>query len=317
MSAASPKARIAVGNMLVDGVARRDAMPTFVLNALGLSVARCTAEIEEVAYLQAVAPVFRVVLLTDLPLFSMVRPLGWPVEHFVSEEHRERTMSEPRAERYVEQRIQLAREHYLDTRVVTPLELATFASEIAVAIGHPQLASVTRAFATSRNLDDAVGSGGATLEESLRSTGAALLATAEGSVRITSDQDERNAVLIVGSSGSAAAASAPDWVRTVHASFAPNSSLAFESYVYALLARRLGTRLTVAEAWRPEAMLSEQTLHDVDLAVQSRGGGFVVASAYLEGYMALTGSNALVWEQARTYAAVRRISKHFSGRNIA
>lgn len=311
MSPTEPVGRIAVGNAMIDGVNRADHVPTFLVNLLGLSADEVRAQCEEVAILQAIAPVFRVAVLMDQPLFDTVRGLGWPVEHVPAREHVERTLGLDRFHRYVRTRIAIAESHFQDVTVVSPLGPESLTDAIARAIGQPGLVDparlVHRAGADRAHL-------GSTrdwdfVRRDLVTLGVATMVGVEGSVTLTTRPGVlHRAIMVVG--GPREYPAPPPWVSVVEVEFAPSSSLAFESHLYASVAREVGRDLTVVVPWRAEALLDTNASRWVDLGLKSGDHGTAnVMAEFSEQYADLAGSESFEWGAARTYGIVRRLAR--------
>ena len=97
----------------------------------------------------------------------------------------------------------------------------------------------------------------------------------------------------------------------------PDSSLAFESHVYASLSRVLGDKLAIVHPWHRLSLLSDDAFHWVDLGIKGTASGLRVLGEFLEMYEILTSSARLDWNQARRNAAARRLSRTASRRRGA
>lgn len=82
---AAPRPVIAVGrrSATVNGVL--DGTPLLLLPLVDLAPGAVVRAVREVALLQAASGRFRVLVLASGDVFAAVRPLGWPVEHVMSE----------------------------------------------------------------------------------------------------------------------------------------------------------------------------------------------------------------------------------------
>lgn len=314
MSSTSSRGSISVANTLTEGISPDIAMPTFLPVALGLTEHALEIEIQALANLQNIAPVFRVVLLTDLPAFPAVRALGWPIEHVLAVEHRARTMNGTRRNHYLDERLRIARMHYRDLIVIDHSERHSFAEAVAASINRPDLGTLAVSLNAIEPKPNIEHSHWPSAIAALRTTGCARFIASEGSVNLTgqpTDSDE--AILIRGSSEEASTPSEdysiPGWVGIIEASFVPEASLAFESHVYASLARLIDANLSVVSPWREAATHAEDVLYWLDLAASDDPTGLRVYEHFGDAYQSLSGSDDLDWSLASTYAVARRVSR--------
>lgn len=318
MSSASSNGQIAVNNKLLEGVSPKAEMPTYILNTLGLSTAEVEESIESVGLLQAMAPVFRVVLATDQPVFGAARPFGWPVEHFLAHEHWERTAGPERRGKYTIERLQIAKSHYQNATVLNAARQSSFAGSIAALIGCSDLMEVAHSLSGQGSSARPGTAHWSTIERELRTTGTTLVEGAEGRAEISCIGPIQDSIFIDGRPSSngtnARRRETPSWVCSIVIEFDTESSLAFESHLYATIAHELGGNLAIAQPWRREGLLSEQSLHWIDLGVHGADLDLRIRPEFLETYKVLAGSDRLDWNHARKYAAIRRLSRTFSSR---
>ncbi len=295
-------------------------MPTILLHIHGLPPLRVEAEAAGVGILQSVSPTFRIVLFTEFPVFQSVRRFSWPVEHVPPPEHQARIAGVTAHARYVEQRIELAQRHYRNVTVVHVDGASSAVDQIAEVIGRPELAALAHTLAVTDLSKDPGDSRWDVVLEGLRTAEAGRFTSAEGGAHISCAGPLRGAVLITGTLVGDSVGDnweKPSWLSSIVVEFDADSSFAFESHVYASLSRLLGGDLAVVHPWRRSAVLSEDALHWVDLALEASTPGFRVLEEFLEMYELLTGSAMLDWNQARRYGAVRRLSRTASRRRVA
>lgn len=318
MTPTTARGRIAVNNSLLEGVSLKAEMPTYILNTLGLSASEVEVTIDSVGLLQAMAPVFRIVLATDQSVFGSARSIGWPVEHFLPAEHRSGTADSERQNGYVKQRFKIAEAHYRDATLLRAGEASQFVESIANMIGRADLAEIANSFAPKQPEVAPNGAYWPAVEQSLAARGAATFDGAEGSARLSCTDPIQEAVFVSAHKSGAIQAvrgsGIPDWACVIRVEFDSDSSLAFEAHLYAALARSFGGRLTVVRPWRNRSLLSGPTLRWVDLGLHEIGAELHVQPEFAEAYEILAGSARFDWDQARRYAAIRRISRGFSNR---
>lgn len=304
---------IAVGNPLIDAVEGGQELPTFLVNVIGIPPRSGEPQLRGVAMLQAMAPIFRVVVLTDRPLFTAVRGFGWPVEHIPPPEHGERVLGVAGYRAYVGRRIALASSHFKNVTVVGCLPTQSLAERVAAAVGLRELGSTAQQL-----LECDAGPAATTMWkpalDDLNRDGAATFAGTEGEVALTARTTLGTCLLVLaqGHGDAAADLQTPPWVCQVEARFAAESSLAFESFVYSVLAREVGQDLSVVVPWRTGALQNQDALHWVDLGVRTEGHTARVRPEYVGQYRVLAGSDELKWAEARQFAMVRRVVTAFS-----
>lgn len=316
--------RIAVANAAVDGVRSRSAMPTFLVNTAGLASGTIESELDAVATLQTIAPVFRIVVITDRPLFNRVRAYEWPVEHLMPIEHQGRLLPEKRSQEYLNVRLDIACAHYERAEVVEADAGGSFAEVIANRLDLTStwsaVASLSSAWSSS---DDSFTSTGqwAVAERSLRQKGNATYEGSGGRVVLTADGGVTDSLFVTGfaseEGNETAYSGVPDSVTVVRALFDSAVTEEFESHVYSALARSMGRGLSVVQPWRMASVLLDDSLFWIDLSVGRRGGRLQVLPEYSESYSVLEPELTLDWNSARQYAAVRRISRLQSKRKGA
>lgn len=308
--------RIAVNNTLLDGLESVTDLPTFLLNMTGMTLQRIEREIDAVGYLQAVCPVFRVVVMSDRPIFSLVRKYKWPVEHAMAPEYRSKTLTDERHSAYLRERFRIAVDNFIDCTVIDWTPESSLADMIASHVGCDGPSRTILDVAESVDLLQVGSSDWPSVMELLSSSREAVFEGAEGRVRLSVSGCLTASVFVSGRSTVDACHDGPRTppvgVMNVAAVFDPASSLEFEASVYARLARALGRDLAVVSPWRDSALLRDDTVFWVDLGVRSAGAKFKVLPAYARTYSVLMPSGDLDWDCATTYAAVRRVSRGFS-----
>ncbi len=306
--------RIQIGNTIVDGAGAAQALPTFMLNLLGLNIRAIESELADVAVLQSIAPTFRVVVLTDQPIFGLIRSFGWPVEHLPAPEHGGRALGPSRLARYVHARISIAESHFEQLRVVSAVESASVAVSIARSLQEPDVTAALDRLRPDRDGGVDLGTSWTRVAHSLETTGEATWEGTEGSVNLVCSGGLQPALLIVGTADAGPDLPLPAGVGTITVSFTPGASLALESHVYAELARNLRPHLTVVLPRDADSLLSDDVFQWVDLGVNLVDGMLVVRPEYRANYTDLSGTDQLIWSAARAYGIVRRASRALSSR---
>lgn len=316
MSSRNSSGRVAVMNGPLDGIDLDVEMPTYILNILGLTAGELEAEIERVGYLQTLAPMFRVVLLTDRPVFSLARKYEWPVEHIVPQEHQSRLSHPDRTKRYVDQRIRIAESHYRNARVLTARSSSSLAEMITNLLGLPELGNIVDALSATVEATSHVYNDPKLAFAALRSTLQVEVVGAEGSALITRQGTMTSFVLVDAQAANRAhvGPDAPGWVSRIIVDVDEASSVAFEGYLYSAIAQLVGKSLTVVVPWRAAAVLGSDVLHWVDLCLDVDIEHLVVRPEYLDAYRVLAGSAEFGWFAARDYALIRRVSRTASKR---
>lgn len=318
MSAPRHGGRIAVGNLQLDGVQSAEPLPTFLLTVIGLGPEQIEHELLSVAYLQAMAPVFRVVVATDRPLLQQTRMLGWPIEHFVAPEHRSGVVSADAHASYLGQRLAIAAAHYQNLVVLDRAASVPFARLISLRLQLGGLDEVARALAAADS-PPPQSPQCHTWEEAataLQASGHCTFSGLEGRVELSTDGPPTAALFLAATGSDAPAAPAPletpSWVSTVRLAFEASATRRFESAVYSSLAQVLQPDLVVVQPWRADATHAEDVLYWADLVVERHGQHLTVDPVYREAYQVLVGTEVLRWDGARLYARARRVSRTLS-----
>ncbi|WP_145998089.1 hypothetical protein [Brevibacterium antiquum] len=311
MSGQNPSGRITVANRQLDGISSDVGMPTYILNTLDLAADELESEIERVGYLQTLAPIFRVVLLTDRPVFSLVRKYQWPVEHIVPQVHQLRLSHPDRTRRYIGQRIRIAESHYRLARTLTARASSSLAGLIGDLLDLPELVKIVDGLAIPVKGQPNAYNDPRLAFAALRSTPHVEFSTAEGTALITCEGPLRSFVLVdaQASGQSHGDHSTPDWVSKIVVEVDAESSVSFEAYLYSAIAQHIGSDLTVVVPHRAEAVRGADVLHWVDLCLCGDKNRLVVRPEYLTAYQVLAGSSEFEWHAARDYALIRRVSR--------
>ena len=287
---------------------------------VGLTPAALRAECDAVAALQAIAPVFKVVVFSDLPVFDLTRRHGWPLEHFPSLAYRERTASAASVSRYFEERLSLLSASYHKAIVITHSSDNSLTAKIADGVGVPHLLETAYSLA-----DDAVAPELHTgnWEDAfalLTDRGRATLASDGGEALLELPQRGNGHLFVRGADTSAKVASTfrplniPDTATICTISFNPGSTLEFESAAYAAVARRYGSKHSVVLPWRSDAVLYEDSMRTIDLAVELLDVQPMVLPEYAQRYEVVAGSREYAWENGLVYGAARRFARSIASR---
>lgn len=308
--------RIAVNNVLLDGLESSDTLPTFLLNTVGMTRERIEWEVETVGYLQAICPVFRVVVMTDLPLFSIVRKYGWPVEHLMASEYHAKVLTGGDYISYTHERVRIAAENFDECTVVDWEADCSLAATIAHRVGYEGPSGVAIDLTGDTDTLQVGSSSWRSEMKRLLNGDVAVFESAEGRVEISVSGRQLGSLFVLGRSTADGHVdglpSLPGGVVGVFADFDPSASVEFESFVYAALSRDLGRDLAVVLPWRNQALLRDDTVFWVDLGVWSEGGDLRVVPEYAGAYSVLMPSGDLDWRSAARYAAIRRVSRGLS-----
>lgn len=310
MSKQNPCGRITVANRQLDGISSDVSMPTYILNTLDLAADELESEIERVGYLQALAPIFRVVLLTDRPAFGLVRKFQWPVEHIVPQAHQLRLSHPDRTRRYIGQRIRIAESHYSRARTLTA-GASSLAGSIADLLDLPELMKIVDKLSIPVKRKLNAYSDPRLAFAALRSTPHVEFSTAEGTALITCEGPLQSSVLVDAQAKghSHGDRTTPDWVSRIVVEFDTESSVPFEGYLYSTIARHIGSDLTVVVPHRTKAVQGADVLQWVDLSLCADRNRMVVLPEFLPAYQVLSGSSEFEWRAARDYALIRRVSR--------
>lgn len=320
---------IVVHNTLLDGIPGAEECPCFVLDTIGLAPDMLRAECDAVAALQSIAPVFTAVVFSDLPVFDLVRRHGWPLEHFPSLAHRERTVSPAAVSRYLEARRTLLGSTYQRATLLTSGPERFLAAAIAEAVGVEPLLETAYGLAGSTAAEEQYAAVAeprtgaaqqrtgdwARIVAQLAARGRAVLASDGGEVLLELPRTGDGHLFVHGSDTAAGRAGArrtidtPDTATICALTFDPGSSLEFESAVYAAVARRYGARYSVVLPWRSQAMLLEDSMRAVDLAIELLGEQPMVLPEYAQRYAVFAGSREYTWEDGLLYGAARRVAR--------
>lgn len=300
--------KIEVGNRFLDGVIDGTEVPTFVVDLEDQTREEARFEIEALGRLQAIAPVFRLILLADTDIFDLARPFGWPVEHFPSPEYAHQLSSSRRTRAYRELRIEITARHFANVTLIHPSAGATAAAEIARKIGRPDLTllaplrehDMARRIKTNASVAAGGALTGSTLTSSHGHAEVSVLRTGAGPLFISARDlwaEQPTGV--------------PPDATVVRVDYSIESSLEFEAYVYSRIIESSRPDLAVVVPWRVAATLLPSTRYWIDLAVTPEGSDLAVIPAYRENYADLASTSLLIWDQAETYARIRRIARAF------
>lgn len=325
MANRSRNGSISVHNVLLDNVGDAGRLPTFLLDLHRLPKIEAEAAIEGVATLQTLSPTFRVVVMADISLFRATTALGWPFEHVMPFEHACRLMDPKQFQRYLASRFEIAFAHYSDLTLVQGRAYDSILTELASLLGRSDLLSVVRDLSSVLVSD--VNSCTTHLSmlslSELFSAGFVQVNGAEGSASIEVDDCLGLSFFVCpGGPGSEDLSrvrieySIPDDVAIIRVSFDANSSIRFEAFIYAELARNIRNNLFVVMPDRIEAVLQYDVLNWVDLSVVSSCDSILVIDDYAEGYRLLSGGDVLDWSYASRYAVVRRVARNFVGEGV-
>lgn len=304
--------KLSVSNKLLNGVNGKYSLPTFVLDLRSMTPERLEFEMHWVSALQSVAPVFRVVLMSDRDVFGSARRAGWPVEHVLSRENADRLLLDG-STAYMRERIRTIESQYArPATVVRPRPLGSLAKAIGSLIGH---AGVEELISTWPDWEKSNAASWPDVVRSLQAGVTATFESEEGIVDLTTTSKPRGAVLVVGNGADQIplhdAAIGAD-VQRIDARFDSTSSFKFETMVYNSLALAFGSELSVILPWRKAAVENTQADRILDLSVEPRGGGLVVTPYYVPHYSVLAESDELDWDAAKLYAATRRLASALS-----
>lgn len=303
--------RIKVSNFLLEGIPSEATIPTFLVCLDGLSRDEAREEIEHLGHLQEISPTFRIVILTDGNLFDLVRPYGWPVEHFPSTELAHQLSSPDELRSFRLDRIRVVKSHFVDVRVVERSHSASAASRVARLLDCVDLAdapaarkakSSTRPLAQPFSLDPL--GPGETAEVELSGGRAEVSVVTRGS----------GPLLIVAGCGMLpqVGTALPRDALHIHIDFAPDSTFAFEAHTYAEIVRNQRRDLSVVLPWRQTALGLPSAAQSIDVALKIERAKLLSISGFRPGYTELAGSDSFDWEVARDYACIRRIAAAFS-----
>lgn len=312
-------AAIHVHNSLLDGVKSTKQLPTYLLDLHSLSAQEADSAISCVSMLQTLSPTFRVVAMGSSAMFQSTAALGWPFEHLMPPEHVSR-LSEPRQfEAYRDARVEIVTINYSNVRVIRESSHELYVSAISRLIDRPDLMNLAVELADTRLAPDEAFTDIASAVRALREKSVVKIDGHEGSALITIDdctsfdyflcainEDNQPFEYIRHKY------SVPDSISIIKISFAEDSSLRFESFLYAEFARKLKSDLMVVMPSRTNAVLEYDVLQWVDLAVAPGRVPMEVVDEYAEGYRLLSSSSLLDWHSARRYSVARRISRNFA-----
>lgn len=306
--------RIRVANSLLGGIDSSANMPTYLASVEGLSKQRIEQEIRALAHLQAVAPVFRIVALSDRDIFGLVRGLGWPVEHFASPEMSHGYGSRRRLRQYRETRISIMTAHFTNTVMVTPSLSTSLASQVAHSLGLPNLAKLP----SLQPSQDSLGTQPTlpTVPADLATGTKGVWESPEGSAVwhvVTGTEDADGAMFINACpSEPLSDGGAPKHCTVIKIEFTSNSTREFEALVYQTIISAHNAHLAVVLPRSMSAALLPNARYWIDLALNLSDGVLVVDDTYNQQYSELHGSPTFDWTVADTYAAVRRVSRALS-----
>ncbi|MGO1226981.1 MAG: hypothetical protein ACTMH5_09125 [Brachybacterium sp.] len=311
---------IVVHNTLLDGVSGEGECPCFIVYTVGLAPAALRAECDAVAALQAIAPVFKVVVFSDLPVFDLTRRHGWPLEHFPSLAYRERTASAASVSRYIEERLSLLSASYHKATVISHSEENPLAVTIADAVGVPHLLETAYSLAGDAGVPEPLTGNWESAFEQLTNRGGATLASDGGEALLELPRSGNGRLFVRGADTAVGAASTyrtldiPDTATICTISFSPRSTLEFESAAYVAVARRYGSKHSVVLPWRSDAVLYEDSMRTIDLAIELVGEQPMVLQEYAQRYDVVAGSREYAWEDGLVYGAARRIARSIAFR---
>lgn len=296
--------RIRVFNTLTEGLDPTLSMPTFIVNLVGLDAAVADEHIETVAFLQAVSPTFRVVLMTDFDDFRTARRLGWPVEHFTAADLAQSASAPDVIESYRARRLAILQASYSRPKVITPTSEHSAAALITAALGTPALAELPQIIAapSSQPSDDSA----ATRIEARR---AYEIRSPRGHATIRERSSGTNRVFISAADAGAALGNAPAGVAVLEVELSSEATAEFEAYVYETILRARKPQTAVVLPRQAAATIMPNTRFLVDLVVEAAQGQMRVAPEYLEHYQLISGSSILDWDSADKFAMIRRISR--------
>lgn len=312
MSKLAKASKIAVGNELLTGVTDKLPIPTFAVDFSGLGADRLDAEIADLAFLQTVAPVFRVVVISDAPIYGAVRQYGWPVEHLLSPESAARLLAGSADARYRRDRVAIVERHYENLAFIDLDSTRSIASSVALALGKPELTDLLPPRAwhpTALRWPD--------VTRQLRESARVEFASSDGAVVLSAAGNAGNELLVHAdeeplTERDLLQRAEPDVFR-VRATFASHSSTDFEAMVYIGLARSFGSGLAAVSPWRETTIESPQVAQWIDIGM-APGEGARVHAYYAQHYKILTGTDELIWPKARVYAAARRVARDLTTR---
>lgn len=307
--------QILVKNVLVDDTATH--FPTFVMNGLGQAPDSLLHNLVYVELLQSVAPLFRVVVLTDQPILKDLRRLGWLVEHFPAPEHRSETFLRTSFSNYFDERIKVTLQHIKGARLLAPANDGTFHRQVADLLGVPAQtveAIETHLGAPSRAELQTDFSG---LAKELGCRGTHTIRSTEGQARVNVQSNGPQAILIIASVGHEPKFPAVKSLSRVEATevavtFSADSTVRFEASVYARLARLNPFPVSVLLPWRQATVKQPDVRKWIDLAIHFRDDNAHVTYGYHEAYTLLQGSTLFDWATAIDYGSIRNASRAFS-----
>lgn len=316
---ASPRP-IVVRNTLLDGMSGEGECPCFIVNTVGLTPAALRAECDAVAALQAIAPVFKVVVFSDLPVFDLTRRHGWPLEHFPSLAYRERTASAASVARYFEERLSLLSASYHKATVIPHSSENRLAASIADAVGVPHLLETAYSVAGDALAPEPHAGNWESAFVQLTDRGRATLASDGGEALLELPRSGNGHLFVWGADTAGVAANTyrpldmPDTATICTISFSPRSTLEFESAAYVAVARRYGSKHSVVLPWRSDAVLYEDSMRTIDLAIELHGKQPLVLPEYSQRYDIVAGSREYAWEDGLVYGAARRFARSIAFR---
>ncbi|MCT1429361.1 hypothetical protein M3G50_01075 [Brachybacterium muris] len=302
-------------NTLLDGMSGEEECPCFILDTVGMAPTALRAECEVVYALQSIAPVFKVVLFSDLPVFDITRRCGWPLEHFPSLAHRERNAHSSSVSGYLSARRSLLSDSYHRAIVIPHSPTRSLAAGIADATGVADLLETACGLAGCSEATEPPTGSWESVFGQLESQGRAVLASDGGEALLELPRTGDGHLFVRGSVRRAGEArvipdiTAPETATICTIVFAPGSSLEFESAAYTAIARRYGSRHSVVLPWRTDAALLEDSMRTLDLAIEVVGGQPMVLREYGQRYVLMVGSREFTWRDGLVYGAARRLAR--------
>lgn len=297
-----------MGNSLLAGIDPKTDMPTFVVSLDGLPSASLEQELNQIGYLQSLAPVFRVVALTDRDIFSLVRPFGWPVEHFAAPELAHQIHPRSELVRYRRRRLEIIFGHYANAQLIEPRQGMTLSAQLIEQLGLPDIAGLPNPQITA-SLHSA-DSGLPLTVADLVTGNTATHASSEGTVNWHIGQVGSSKVSkLLLTCGDISTESVPSEVTVVGLDFTPESTTVFEAFVYETIISKYSPDLSLVLPRQLAATTLPNTRSLIDIALQREGSELIVADSYKEHYEILCGSTALNWPAADEFAYIRRIAR--------
>lgn len=312
---------IVVHNTKLEGIPGEGESPSFIVNIAGLAPTALNTEIDAIAALQTIAPIFKVVIFSDLPVFDLTRRHGWPLEHFPSLPYRERTASSASVSRYYEERLSLLGASYYKATVIQHSAEKSLAALIASSIGVPHLVETAHSLTRSGSQPEQRAAGNwASAFEKLTSHGRVTLASDGGEALLMLPRIGNGHLFVRGVETAAGTSSTyrpigiPDAAPVCTISFNPHSTLEFESAAYTAVSRQYGSKHSVVLPWRSDAVLHEDSLRTIDLAIELIGEQAMILPQYAQHYDVMTGSSEYTWEDGLVYGAARRFARSIAFR---